>query len=105
MDLTANGQVLTGPWTLEVITGSITDETLKEYSKLADGEQSGASASAPPAFPARGLATPAPASSLVTQPGVHFLSVSIFLSVTVGQNPINRTLKWSQLIERFHEWS
>jgi hypothetical protein len=38
MDLTANGQVLTGPWTLEVITGSITDEALKEYSRSADSE-------------------------------------------------------------------
>ena len=28
----------TGPWTLELVTGTVTEETLKEYSKPADGD-------------------------------------------------------------------
>ena len=28
----------TGPWRLELITGSVTDETVKEYSRPADGD-------------------------------------------------------------------
>jgi hypothetical protein len=27
----------TGPWTLELVTGTVTEETLKKYSRPADG--------------------------------------------------------------------
>jgi hypothetical protein len=41
MDLTANGQVLTGtwteentgPWSLELVASSVTAQTMKEYSR------------------------------------------------------------------------